>query len=515
MKAAVKQQVQFAACEYLKQLQGCQINGNSDQNPMFIHEIDLRMNASQTNPVSDQAVVVPSRFNSLCAVMARLEQKTMDLASFIFANTNQVNLTNFGMGTRVLGLQQQRRVLVDMETVVECLILFSHHEPQYEESSLSHKDIVDYFTNGLQTTETKKPKQAPKAQAAPKPSFDMFDGFGEESSDGPDLMDLDFAAPPKKPNAIAVKTVQVSLVEEEPTSPRKLSDQELTYNEAVLDFNRTVSLLQGLCFQVKATLVLYLSIFVMATQVNKFGLCRDILDKQNLEALLVNQKQSFVELESRLNTLRTQLKRMGQSGEFAAIPKIRADLANLQATLKAEFDNFHFQNIKTQVQKFKFYTEELLQDLQPAKDADSEHENEEDTIEKKAPSFVEEWQRELQCGIDEAQAYETDPDLRNKNETKLTVGLLFKLGFLRPESYVFAATFLRLQSFCKCATLLIQSIDQTFGFNSFQKQQLLEDSPCNRSRKLSFLNLSGSHDTAIFNASLELDIHDLQKAMLG
>lgn len=106
----------------------------------------------------------------------------------------------------------------------------------------SHKDIVSYFS-----AKAAPPLKATKPKGAPKASFDMFDGFDEESSDGPDLMDFDFSAP-SKPKA-PVKTIKICLTEEQaPEAPQKLSESEAAHNDLVESFNKTNSELQSLHF---------------------------------------------------------------------------------------------------------------------------------------------------------------------------------------------------------------------------------------------------------------------------
>jgi hypothetical protein len=72
---------------------------------------------------------------------------------------------------------------------------------------------------------------------------------------------------------------------------------------------------------------------------------------------------------------------------------------------------------------------------------------------------------QLQKSIDEGQLYLTDPVLGNKDESKVIIGLLFKLGYIRPESFLFVQKYLQYMGFCKCGLMLMQAIDQQQGMN--------------------------------------------------
>jgi archaellum component FlaC len=85
---------------------------------------------------------------------------------------------------------------------------------------------------------------------------------------------------------------------------------------------------------------------VLASQINKFGICREILEKDNLEALLANGKAATITgIEARLNSLANDI-RQDRSQDKQSISN---SLTLLSAQIRSCFDGFHFQNIKTQI----------------------------------------------------------------------------------------------------------------------------------------------------------------------
>ena len=111
-------------------------------------------------------------------------------------------------------LSEYRELILELEQHIDCLIIFDHYEDSKEEdwSALDNLDTVDkelkkelredqkeyiFFTEKLGPKVIEVVKQTKQPE---KKNDDPFDGLmgGDDDSDGIDLMDMDFSAPPKK-----------------------------------------------------------------------------------------------------------------------------------------------------------------------------------------------------------------------------------------------------------------------------------------------------------------------------
>lgn len=223
-----------------------------------------------------------SSFSSSTSIARRLEQETLQLVDFIRANVGQAFLSNVGNSYKQMNSANSLNVLSDIETVVECLIIFSHHIEPEEVERVSYLAIAKYFDKEVaEKSEKVAGKNQTAAKAAPKPSFDAFeDMMGGDSSEG-DLMDFDFTAPKRKitdrNNGKAAQPDSTASNE-----PEKLSEAEIEYNSLVRLFGKTYAQLQRVLFKIKCTLILYLSLFVLAARFKKFNILADLLTQEHL-----------------------------------------------------------------------------------------------------------------------------------------------------------------------------------------------------------------------------------------
>lgn len=166
---------------------------------MLVHEIGLRIDSQQYAPKLEDGLKIWSTLGSSASIARRLEQETLQLVEFISANAGQAFLSNSGNMYKHVNMSTSLTVLGDIETVTECLIIFSHHVEPEEEETVSFWAIAKYFDDkAAKEQESSASKKQPAAKAAPKPRFDPFDDLmGGDSSDG-DLMDFDFSAPKRK-----------------------------------------------------------------------------------------------------------------------------------------------------------------------------------------------------------------------------------------------------------------------------------------------------------------------------
>lgn len=166
---------------------------------MLVHEIGLRIDSQQYAPRLEDGLMIWSSLSSSTSIARRLEQETLHLVDFISANAGQAFLSNFGNLYKHVNMTTGLNVLSDIETVTECLIIFSHHVEPAEEEAVSFWAIAKYFdATAAKVEDSADSKKPAAAKAAPKPKFDPFeDMMGGDSSDG-DLMDFDFSAPKRK-----------------------------------------------------------------------------------------------------------------------------------------------------------------------------------------------------------------------------------------------------------------------------------------------------------------------------
>ena len=115
-----------------------------------------------------------------------------------------------------------------------------------------------------------------KAGAQPAKKFDMFDDMmgGDDDSDGCDLMDFDFQAPPQAPKPTALKS--------QPTI-KETQSQGLNKPATLAWFKLpTQSYRARLSSKLRQSLIMHLTLLIFAYLNNKFFICRDLLSQENM-----------------------------------------------------------------------------------------------------------------------------------------------------------------------------------------------------------------------------------------
>jgi hypothetical protein len=246
--------------------------------------------------------------------------------------------------------------------------------------------------------------------------------------------------------------------------------------------------------------------------------------------LLQVDKKRVDTFKSNLESLSLQIRQLSGSQEPKNAGKIKDDLLQVSDQMRDAFEGlgFHFQHIKTHVQKFKFYVEEQLQDLQPRETKPEEGEGKEDAegrnAEEKAAhekeqastsASLEQWETRLQQCYDEAQIYISNIEVSNLDQSKVMMGLLFKLGYLGPDTYRFTELFLQLMSYYKCCSLMLYSLDQEAGHNIHQTCDLLKETPSIETRKLLPVTRASKYAQNITDLLLFQDSFQVQHSLFS
>ena len=189
-------------------------------------------------------------------------------------------------------LYRYRQIILELEQHVDCMIIWDHWEdvqdvraaPTGGSSSIWTEDLLEMWFYGVSGGEDEGAKKVDAAgkeakSKAPAAKFDMFDDLmgGDDDSDSLDLMDMDFSAPqPPRPAAKKAAPAAKGGSSSPPAPPEELAPSRLPEQ----------SHRARLCSKLRTSLVMHLTLLVLAYLTNKFYICKDILSKEDLGRLL-------------------------------------------------------------------------------------------------------------------------------------------------------------------------------------------------------------------------------------
>lgn len=138
------------------------------------------------------------------------------------------------------------------------------------------------------TEKDEVPPQGPaEVKKVEKKRDDPFDDLmgGDDDSDGIDLMDMDFSAPPKK---AAVKPPKTEIKQEEP-APKRASitffQEDESDSEFLRKFEQATSMIQRLSSKVRKSLIMHICLMILSFQMRKFYIFRDLTSAEDLQKL--------------------------------------------------------------------------------------------------------------------------------------------------------------------------------------------------------------------------------------
>ena len=370
MKGYMERCIEQDILETMETLQGAGLKDGGG-NALLRYELELRLEARQRQAaLKSQGMSIPRDYCSMKTIMIRMEEETLKFTDFLNSSTSQPLLENTGKEHEHGIFLQFRSLILDLEHHVECLIIFDHFEDT-EPMAVSGEEMafielggpdvqeIEFFRSQdpavkaeLEAAAALKAAAALAAPAKKKPAFDPFeDMMGGESSEEGDLMDFDFRAPPQKKEEPTTAVVQPA----EPAAAAISKDDieahrlDKLMHSAIIDLRRLGS-------KVKKSMIMYLCLIIMASQIRKFHIVKDLLSKDDLVSVLGIDSDKIAQLEADSNELKMKIRKArglrkdGLNTEADQLQKeLEKELKDTHSAVKTIYGKLHFQNLKMHI----------------------------------------------------------------------------------------------------------------------------------------------------------------------